>query len=215
MSTSSIFGTTGQAARRHAAKKGLPRMAPRRRGVDLPGDPDDPRADVPTSDDAHEDPAEATSAHHGWIGVDFAGWPDWAAAPSSRTWLPLVTLALALALGIAALRIDLIRTRYALADVVAREEALLAEQRELIARKRSLRSPTVLARLARERGFRPVAAARVLTDPMPGEPSDAPIPPEAFATAETAGPLPDVAAPPPGVADATGAVASIAEASRP
>ncbi len=220
MSTSSIFGATGDSARRYAAKKPLPRMAPRRRGGALPGDPVAPAdaASHPTA--GHRRPPENPSTeareaprHKRWIGVDFAGWVEWAAAPSSRTWLPLVALALAFALGIAALRIDLIRTRYALAEVVAEEEALLAEQRELIARKRQLRSPTVLARLARERGFRPVVAVSVLADPMPRDPADTSILPEAPSLANTAL-LPDVAAPPPGDL-ATAASANTAPAVRP
>ncbi len=128
-----------------------------------------------------------------WIGVDFA---RWTAPTSSPIGLALVAIALVVALGIAALRIDLIRTRYALAEAMDRESALLLEQRELIARQRQLRDPTVLARLAEERGFRPVLAARVLVDPNPATssalsnraPVDSMVAPSA---------LPNVAAAPP------------------
>jgi len=84
--------------------------------------------------------------------------------------LPLLVLALITALGIEALRIDLIRIRYAMASVVKRESDLLEEQRELIVRRRQLRDPVGLAVAARARGFRPPHQIIVLRDPKSGSP---------------------------------------------
>ena len=57
------------------------------------------------------------------------------------------------ALLLAALRVDLIRLRYGLADVMSEEKALLEQQRELTAQVERARGPGRLARLAREKGF--------------------------------------------------------------
>ena len=116
----------------------------------------DDRMDHDTEDDAPE--------RDGWIGVDFA---HLVTPPSSRSWVPLVALALLAALGVSALRIDLIRTRYALAETMATEKSMIQDQRDLIVRQRRLRDPAVLTALARERGFRPILAAQTLPDPMP------------------------------------------------
>ena len=62
-------------------------------------------------------------------------------------------LVLVLSLGLAALRIDLIRIRYGVADVLAEEESLLEEQRELIVRQRQLRDPARLTERAKALGF--------------------------------------------------------------
>jgi len=117
---------------------------------------DDHRKDRDAEDDAPE--------REGWIGVDFA---HLVTPPSSRSWVPLVALALLAALGVSALRIDLIRTRYALAETMATEKSMIQDQRDLIVRQRRLRDPAVLTALARERGFRPILAAQTLPDPMP------------------------------------------------
>ena len=74
----------------------------------------DDRMDHDTEDDAPE--------RDGWIGVDFA---HLVTPPSSRSWVPLVALALLAALGVSALRIDLIRTRYALAETMATEKSMI------------------------------------------------------------------------------------------
>lgn len=100
-----------------------------------------------------------------WIGVDLAGV---SLAPRSRTFVPLIAVALVAALGISALRIDLIRTRYALAENLDQEQALIEDQRALIVRLRGLRDPSVLAALAQERGYRPAERVIALEDPMPG-----------------------------------------------
>jgi hypothetical protein len=98
-----------------------------------------------------------------WIGVDFSG----ENAPRRvRKLLPLLILSLIAALGVSALRIDLIRTRYAMADALAEEKALITEQRELILRRRQLRDPVELAVQARVRGFRPPTQILSLPEPM-------------------------------------------------
>ena len=65
----------------------------------------------------------------------------------------MVLAALLLALGVAALRVDLIRVRYGLADAVHEEKALLEKKRQALARMRTLRDPLRLARLAADRGL--------------------------------------------------------------
>lgn len=98
-----------------------------------------------------------------WIGVDLAGEDS---SRNARRLLPLLVLALVTALSIAALRIDLIRIRYAMASVVERETELREEQRNLIVRRRQLRDPTELAAQARLRGFRPAAQVIILREPF-------------------------------------------------
>jgi hypothetical protein len=66
---------------------------------------------------------------------------------------PVVIAALLLALGVAALRVDLIRMRYALADGLATEQELLEQQRQLTDEMRRLRDPSGLAKRARDLGF--------------------------------------------------------------
>lgn len=98
----------------------------------------------------------------GWIGVDLVGQDG---SQHARRLLPLLLFALIAALGIAALRIDLIKIRYAMASVVEQEAALLEEQRNLIVRRRQLRDPISLAVQARARGFRPATQIIVLREP--------------------------------------------------
>ena len=83
----------------------------------------------------------------------------------ARRLLPLLALALIAALGISALRIDLIRTRYAMASVMAEEQLLIEEQRNLIVRRRQLRDPVELAVQARARGFQPLSVVLSLPEP--------------------------------------------------
>ena len=71
-----------------------------------------------------------------------------------RRWLPLAATGFLLAgLAVAALRVDLIRSRYGLADAVREEKTLLEEKRQALARMRSLRDPSRLASLAGDRGL--------------------------------------------------------------
>ncbi len=100
-----------------------------------------------------------------WIGIDFSG----EAAPArAQRLLPLLVLALIAALGVSALRIDLIRVRYAMASALVEEEALISEQRRLIVRRRQLRDPFKLAVEARARGFRPAGPVLTLPEPIHG-----------------------------------------------
>lgn len=74
----------------------------------------------------------------------------------SRPARPLAALLAGLllaGLGLAALRIDILRLRYALADAIETEQSMLSDQRVATARRESLRDPSRLAELARERGF--------------------------------------------------------------
>ena len=72
--------------------------------------------------------------------------------PRSRViWLIAALIA---SVGLAALRIDIFRLGYALAEAVGTEQALLEEQSVWTARKATLADPTRLAELAEERGFR-------------------------------------------------------------
>jgi hypothetical protein len=57
------------------------------------------------------------------------------------------------ALALAALRIDILRVRYALGEAIREEKALVQEQRHLTVEIESLRHPSRLAEVARERGF--------------------------------------------------------------
>lgn len=100
----------------------------------------------------------------GWIGVDFARLTS---APPTRTFVPLVVIALLAALGVASLRIDLIRTRYALAANLEEEQRLTETRRALLVRLRGLRDPATLAALAEARGFRPADHVLSVADPMP------------------------------------------------
>lgn len=117
------------------------------------------RAKTPAGTEANT----SSDTRPAWVGVDHSATRP---RPRTRGLLPLLALALLVALGVAALRIDLIRTRYALATVMAEENALIEEQRELIVRKRQLRDPVELAVQARERGFRPPAQVFRLPDPL-------------------------------------------------
>lgn len=111
-------------------------------------------------------------ARQAWIGIDVSSdrvprtprgvYPLFAAAA-------VVVLA---ALAVAAVRIDLIRTRYAVSAAMERENELIEEQRQLIVRRRQLRDPVELAVQARERGFRPPTHVVALPDPTIGDLED-------------------------------------------
>ena len=65
----------------------------------------------------------------------------------------LMTGALLAGFSLAALRIDILRLRYALADALARQQVLVEEHRVATARLEALRDPAHLAALADERGL--------------------------------------------------------------
>ncbi len=74
--------------------------------------------------------------------------------PTQSAWIiPLMLLALMASLGVAALRIDLLRSQYALAEHIAEERELLEEQRTLTAQMRQLHDPVRLSRRAEALGF--------------------------------------------------------------
>jgi len=102
------------------------------------------------------------TVHLGLIGLDVSG-----RRGRGRVWIgwPVIAAALLLALGVAALRVDLIRMRYALADGLATEQGLLEEQRLLTAEMRRLRDPSALAKRARTLGF--AHPERVIDLPLP------------------------------------------------
>jgi hypothetical protein len=107
-------------------------------------------------------PKFSGGSHGRWIGFDFSGAHD---PRRTKALVTLLGVALISALGVAALRIDLIRTRYAVAASMEAENTLIEEQRALIARKRKFRDPTALAVEARARGFRPPAHVFSVPDP--------------------------------------------------
>lgn len=100
------------------------------------------------------DPGSAGSARRsnalGLIGLDVA-----ADTPrlDPRKVLPVLIAALAVALCVAALRTELLRVRYALAEATVEEQRLLDEERALKAERRKLRDPVHLARRAEALGF--------------------------------------------------------------
>jgi hypothetical protein len=100
-----------------------------------------------------------------WIGIDVSSAP---VRRTPRGLYPLFAVALLVALGVAAVRIDLLRTRYAVSAAMERENALIEEQRQLIVRRRQLRDPVELAVQARARGFRPPTHVVSLPDPTLG-----------------------------------------------
>ena len=83
--------------------------------------------------------------------------------------LALIGVGLAAALGLAVLRTDLLRMRYALPDILEQEQHLRDEQRSLTARMRQLRDPVHLAERARELGF--VRPARLIDLPASESPA--------------------------------------------
>ena len=88
-----------------------------------------------------------------YVGRDLARVRLSGGGPTSRPLAALLIGALIAGMGLAALRIDILRLRYALAEAIEAEKGLLEDQRVWTAKKESLRDPTRLAELARERGF--------------------------------------------------------------
>ena len=86
------------------------------------------------------------------VGRDIGGMSLRSSAHSRLIPVALVG-ALIAALCLAALRVDLIRQRYDLAEAMNTEKQLLEQKRLLTAQGRRLRDPARLARLAAERGF--------------------------------------------------------------
>ena len=105
-----------------------------------------------------------------WIGIDVSSEP---VPQTPRGVYPLCAAAAVFvvlaALAVAAVRIDLLRTRYAVSAAMDQENELIDEQRQLIVRRRQLRDPIELAVQARARGFRPPAHVVALPDPSTGD----------------------------------------------
>jgi hypothetical protein len=89
------------------------------------------------------------------VGRDFAPVRPMRARLRVREILCVVGTAFACALALAALRIDILRTRYALGEALREEKALVQQQRQQIAALEGLRHPARLVDVARERGFGP------------------------------------------------------------
>lgn len=87
-----------------------------------------------------------------WVGRDLARTPR-RAVRQRRISAALLLGALAAALSLAALRVDNLRLRYALADALAQEKALLETRRVATAQIERLRDPARLAQLAGARGL--------------------------------------------------------------
>jgi hypothetical protein len=88
----------------------------------------------------------------------------------ARGWLPACLVGALLAgLGLAALRVDVIRVRYALAESEREMQSLADERNALAARVRELRDPQRLGAIARERGYqRPERVIEIRpSDPRP------------------------------------------------
>jgi len=83
-----------------------------------------------------------------------------AARPRRSLSAALLIGALAAGLSLVALRVDILRLRYALAEALEQEKTLLEERRAATARLESLRDPARLASLAQARGL--ARAARVV-----------------------------------------------------
>ncbi len=99
-----------------------------------------------------------------WIGRDFSHSRKPSAA-RRRGVAPLVAGALLAALALAAVRIEVIRLRYDLANAVTQEKALLEQQRVLTFEVRGLRNPVRLTKLAERMGL--AQPARVVEIPNP------------------------------------------------
>jgi len=101
------------------------------------------------------------------VGVDFARVRT--AVRRRRVWLPAALLgALLAAMGLAQLRMEIFRMRYALGEVDGETRALREQRSQLVAKLESLRGPERLAKLARERGFAQPAHVIQLDPPRSG-----------------------------------------------
>ncbi|TMA29189.1 MAG: hypothetical protein E6J87_20090 [Deltaproteobacteria bacterium] len=88
------------------------------------------------------------------VGRDFARVRP-AGRLSTRRIAWLVGVAFACALALAALRIDILRVRYALGEAILEEKALVQQQRQQTAALEALRNPSRLVEVAQRLGFAP------------------------------------------------------------
>jgi len=84
------------------------------------------------------------------IGLDVANQPS---RLRRHQFAPALIAALVCALFLVALRVDLIRMRYAMAQTLAQEQELFESQRTLTVKMRQQRDPARIAQQARELGF--------------------------------------------------------------
>lgn len=89
------------------------------------------------------------------------------AARRNQWLLALVATGVACALGLVALRVEILRTRYELGRLADEEGALLEERSALLVEVCELRHPERLARLAARRGFGPPERVIRLPDAAP------------------------------------------------
>ena len=109
------------------------------------------------------------------VGCDLSGRESPAPRPLQRLRGALLLGCVVAALGLSALRVQILRLRYQIARAVAEEQALLEERRELTVQVRELRDPLRLAQRARVLGLgRP---ERILELPAAGPPAGPPIAP--------------------------------------
>jgi hypothetical protein len=94
----------------------------------------------------------SASARADLVGRDLAEAPR-RARSRARLRLPIAVGAVIAALLLVTLRVEILRLRYALAEVASQEEELLARSRQVTVRVRELRDPARLRTLAAERGF--------------------------------------------------------------
>jgi hypothetical protein len=99
--------------------------------------------------------ARRTAAPADLVGRDFARVRPMRARLRVREILWVVGAAFACALALAALRIDILRVRYALGEAIRQEKALVQQQRQQTAALEGLRHPSRLVDVARQRGFAP------------------------------------------------------------
>jgi len=109
------------------------------------------------------------------VGRDLSGRESPAPRPLQRLRGALLLGCVVAALGLSALRVQILRLRYQIARAVAEEQALLEERRELTVQVRELRDPLRLAQRARVLGLgRP---ERILELPAAEPPAGPPIAP--------------------------------------
>jgi hypothetical protein len=104
------------------------------------------------------------------VGRDLADAPR-RAQSRARLRLPIALGAIAAALLLVTLRVEILRLRYALAEVASQEEALLEAKSRMTVRVRELRDPARLHQLAAERGFGRPDRVLTLELPVPAAPA--------------------------------------------
>ena len=101
------------------------------------------------------------------VGRDFARVRASTARLSTRRIAWRVAIAFTCALALAALRIDILRVRYALGEAIREEKALVQQQRQQTAALEALRHPSRLVELAEKKGFAPPRRVIDLRRPVP------------------------------------------------